>query len=205
MIRQCAIYHTVRICIGSSLNFLCNRIRSCATQYSLISVTVCLKLHSQSFMVNLCFCDCLAPTLGHIRTVKLQIKLCRVRRTVKREIFLIIPRVPYGSTPALAANAGIESMVSRQRIARMIENNLFMLYASLIYRVDVVIKLQTSSEHGSQQRTVSSLPLPPLFDHWNHLCLSHKNSTAEVSAELSVLDTFCSLSISLLNFQGKRF
>ena len=33
----------------------------------------------------------------------------------------------------------------------------------------------------------------------------HELCTAEDSAEFSVLDTFCSLSISLLNFQGKRF
>lgn len=71
VIRRCAIYHTVRICIGSSLNFLCNRVRSRTTHYGLISVTVCFELHSQCSMVNLCLCERLAFAPGYIRIVEL--------------------------------------------------------------------------------------------------------------------------------------
>ena len=57
---------------------------------------------------------------------------------------------------------------------------------------------------GANSERFLLCPLPPLFDHWNHRCLSYRIPTAEVSAEFSSLDTFCSLSISLLNFQCKR-
>ena len=58
---------------------------------------------------------------------------------------------------------------------------------------------------GANSERFSPLPLPPLFDHWNPpLPFVTEFPPAEVSAEFSSLDTFCSLSISLLNFQCKR-
>ena len=83
-------------------------------------------------MDDSCLRNRLAFAPSHIRAIELQIELCGVLYTICGERLLIVPRTRCSirSTSASAANAGIESVVSRQRNVRMSANNFFILYAS---------------------------------------------------------------------------